>query len=273
MTWIIGTSAFWGAAILISDIRVTFTRPNGHQEYHDCLQKIYPLGRNVMGGFSGSVLIGFHVLDTFRKEIAKSSGNALCNINTLANTRLPRIARGIFAKADSGLQKLGCSIILASAHPKKNLGDTPFAYIYIHVFQHPNFEPINVQRQAVVSIGSGAYVSEYMNALKLIQADRSLIQTGANSAQALVGSVGARIWRTIEKCPTTGISTYLQFGIVKRDISSVTNFEFSGPGPDGTPITVRLPQLVSGEQEFLDYCRTKNVTAHEIASSSARRGI
>jgi len=59
MTWIVGTASLFGNSILVSDICVTFTDNSGQQKHVDCIQKIYPLGQFVLGGFSGSVKIGF----------------------------------------------------------------------------------------------------------------------------------------------------------------------------------------------------------------------
>jgi hypothetical protein len=62
MTWIVGTPYGFGYGIGISDVRVTL----GDHSEHDCLQKIYPVGRFIAMGFAGSVRIGFAMIETLR---------------------------------------------------------------------------------------------------------------------------------------------------------------------------------------------------------------
>jgi hypothetical protein len=62
MTWVIGASSLFGHGAVISDIQVTFRTG----QTVDLLQKAYPLGRFIVGGFSGSVLIGFRLLQSLK---------------------------------------------------------------------------------------------------------------------------------------------------------------------------------------------------------------
>ena len=62
MTWVIGGSTIFGYGVLISDVCVSWEL--GYQ--FDCLQKIYPLSNSIMGGFAGSVKIGFQLLQDLR---------------------------------------------------------------------------------------------------------------------------------------------------------------------------------------------------------------
>lgn len=59
MTWVFGTATeFFGTAICVSDIQVTLS----DGETVDCLQKMYPVARNVVAGFAGDVPLGFSML-------------------------------------------------------------------------------------------------------------------------------------------------------------------------------------------------------------------
>jgi hypothetical protein len=265
MTWIIGTAAYWGAAVLVSDIRVTFVYPDGREEHEDFLQKIYPLGRQVIGGFSGSVTIGFQIVDALKNDIAHLSKNAACNINILANKNWPRLARHIFEKSEKGEKDLGSEIIIASAHPQLNFGETQFARINIHIFRAPEFKPFNVERNKVVSIGNGSVVAPYMDFLATLERDRSLVQLGANSPRSLASTISFRMMRTIETYPEKFISKYLQFGIVRRDEATVANMDFIGSDkplmpfhtyherPAGTVTQVKLSPLVKNLKDFENY--------------------
>jgi hypothetical protein len=50
---------FLGTAICVSDIQVTLS----DGETVDCLQKMYPVARNVVAGFAGDVSLGFSMLN------------------------------------------------------------------------------------------------------------------------------------------------------------------------------------------------------------------
>src|SRR6266498_2048367 len=151
MTWIIGSSTYLAGAILISDIRITFNDGS----HDDCLQKIYPLGEHVMGGFAGSVPIGFQILEYLREEINNQSSNGSRDINILANTVISKIARRAFREGRDEDRKNGCSIIMASADSIKTICDGLFALTRLHIFRSPAFNPINVHRHEIKSIGSG----------------------------------------------------------------------------------------------------------------------
>lgn len=77
MTWIVGTSSLFGYAAAVSDVQVTW--PEGR--HLDCLQKVYPAIPIVAFGFSGSVRIGSHLLEDFRRNFLRglSGGQAPCS--------------------------------------------------------------------------------------------------------------------------------------------------------------------------------------------------
>ena len=127
MTWIVGTPTLFGRAILVSDIRVTFSKLDGTSGFADCLQKIYPIGKSQLGGFSGSVNIGFKIIAQLALDSSKLSRDEDWIVDIIANTWFPRIARRIFNNSIDAEKQLGCSIILASAHPSKNLGGCSMA--------------------------------------------------------------------------------------------------------------------------------------------------
>jgi len=68
MTWIVGTGTMFGHAVLASDIHATLKYGKGEEHYIDCLQKIYPLGKFVVGGFAGSVKIGFSIISSLHRR-------------------------------------------------------------------------------------------------------------------------------------------------------------------------------------------------------------
>src|SRR5437870_12835811 len=60
MTWIVGATSLYGYGALYSDVQVTF---RGGMT-RDLIQKAYPLSNFIAAGFSGSVRIGFHLLQS-----------------------------------------------------------------------------------------------------------------------------------------------------------------------------------------------------------------
>jgi len=62
MTWVIGGSTVFGYGVMISDICVSFEQGPSK----DCLQKIYPVGNHIIGGFAGSIQLGFAMLQDLR---------------------------------------------------------------------------------------------------------------------------------------------------------------------------------------------------------------
>lgn len=67
MTWVIGIPSPFGYSILISDVQATIKFQNGQVDYHDIVQKIYPMGNFAMAGFSGDIENGFHFLQRLRE--------------------------------------------------------------------------------------------------------------------------------------------------------------------------------------------------------------
>jgi hypothetical protein len=72
MTWIVGGPGL-AAPFLAGDICITFTHADGRRETRDCLCKIYAVARNALGGFAGSVFLGFRILETVAQHIEKDA--------------------------------------------------------------------------------------------------------------------------------------------------------------------------------------------------------
>lgn len=90
MTWIVGTNSPFGHAVLSSDIYVTFTEKlTGKKNYKDCVQKVYPLGRFIVGGFSGSIRIGFEIINFLNADLAKIADNEGWILDAVSNTWFP----------------------------------------------------------------------------------------------------------------------------------------------------------------------------------------
>src|SRR5712691_5232521 len=60
MTWVVGATNMFGYGALYSDVQVTF--PDGTTK--DLIQKAYPITNFIAAGFSGSVRVGFSLLQS-----------------------------------------------------------------------------------------------------------------------------------------------------------------------------------------------------------------
>jgi hypothetical protein len=161
MTWIVGGPGFV-SPFLAGDICVTFRHANGREETHDCLQKIYPLARNVLGGFAGSVDIGLRMLTA----IAQDPGIAVLNLPRLAVRWFPRFARRFFSQAPPAMRKLGCEILMVGIHPYLQQPLTPFQRTDAVRFVAPHFEAqeMTTNPMNVLGIGSGQVLDDLRSA-------------------------------------------------------------------------------------------------------------
>lgn len=252
MTWIVGKNTFFGHAILASDICVTFTSGTGEKSHVDCLQKVYPLGRFVVGGFSGSVRIGFSLLGDFQRELSTSPPDEAWNINIIANTWLPRVAKKIFKLSPQIEQHVGSSIIIAAAHPTKNRGDAPWPWTDIYKFSSPEFEPEHARQDEAIAIGSGSALTEHMD--KVIEACNSStfhqMILGGEIAQARF--VAEILEKTMQEVPSKGISDKFQVVLVNRGKVIIFNHEYDKVTDKGLEPVVRFPKIAKNYEQFID---------------------
>ena len=256
MTFIVGVAPGFGHAILVSDLRVTFA--DGREK--DCLQKIYPVGRFVMGGFSGSVRIGFALLEILRREsLRMKPGNAWV-LDVVVNTWLPRLARRVFSVFPEEERRLGSSIILAAAHPTKNCGSAPWPWTGIYRLCSPRFEPEKAGHRQVIGIGIGAGREEYMRALAESVDDDGFLQAVTAGPWAQASWLQRAVEGEVARSPLPGISGQFQIGLVTRSPSMeeafiVLNKESTTYHPDGSIVETRLPPLAVGYRQFCDVCK------------------
>lgn len=263
MTWVIGIAPPFGFSILVSDICVTFRRADGTEQRADCLQKIYPLGPFVLGGFSGSVRIGFGILSVIRAELSKVPDGQAWNLDVPLQTWLPRLVRRVFHKSPGLEQALGSSIMLAAAHPTRNRGDAPWPWTDIYVLSRPHFDPEKTEPLQVAAIGSGAAIDPYMAALRASCADFSFMQVavGGEGAQAMM--IAHQVSRLVTDGSVPGISTLFQAGLVTRGRWAIHDHEYSEHRPDGAEVEFRFPPIARGWREFELLCQRSSWSAAE----------
>jgi hypothetical protein len=126
----------FGYGFGLSDIRVTL----GSGAEADCLQKIYPVARWVAAGFSGSVQIGFALIDSLSRW-----GNAIeeryAMVPAVLAREWPTSARKIFARFPENERAATASILTISTDPQEDSGNPNWPLSYVHIFRSPDFQP------------------------------------------------------------------------------------------------------------------------------------
>ena len=257
MTWVIGGSTIFGYGVMISDVCVSWGK-GGYAQ--DCLQKVYPLGNYIFGGFAGSVKLGFIMLQDLRnflklpEEETKDTG---WHPDWVAENWYPR-AREIFAKASKEEQALHSSVILVGASPNEDIGIPGFARIYVATLDDPAFEPQVIKGgNNILSIGSGAGVEKYKEEIRKLSdtSDISLMQ----GEVGMPGGYGTMLLHcisgVIRKNPEKGISKHLHIALIRRGQFSLSNNDTTIYYPKGEKIEIKMPPVAKSYSEFEELIR------------------
>lgn len=247
MTWIIGRAGPFGHAVGVSDIRITL----GNGTELDCLQKVYKVGPQLVLGFAGSVAIGLKVVAQLGTALAPPEDTTGWDPHYIAEG-LPIGTRQLFDSFPAKQRSLGCELILLSAHPMENDGPAPWARCYVHRFYAPKFEPVEAAQAQIVSIGSGAGIEPYREALDAFSKDTEVfkLEVGFPGGSG-IGTMSS-LTSLLSRNPTTGISQHLQICLVGREnVRLGTNSAFTShdeaidePMPDVATSMDELTQLL-----------------------------
>ena len=261
MTWIVGTAQSFGKAIVASDVQVTFQSAAGPKKYNDCVQKIYPLGNSFLGGFAGSVKIGFRLLSQLIYESSKLTPDRAWGLDVIANTWWPRVAKRIFEKSETIEKQCGSEIILAAAHPTKNRGNVSgWAWTDVYIFKSPNFNPIKVEDLKCGGIGSGSQISVLSNMVQSAVSDFSFIKMVTMGELAQSRFLADLMHQQLRTSPVPGISDLFQVGTITRGQVIIQNHELTYVDESGET-QVRFPKLAQNYKEFLEFCSQTNISA------------
>jgi hypothetical protein len=252
MTWVVGMTAPFGYAGGISDIRVTLA--NG--EEHDCLQKIYRIGRFLALSFAGSVAIGFDMINRFTELLHTSDDLGAWDPEAVAEW-FPGDAREVFGTFPEEERSLQSHLMLTGVHPNKHLGDSSWPQSYVYRFRSPHFESSLAERREVVGIGCGNAFQPCRDALLRISSDYRVMfdivkgETGSPGGMAI--TLGIHLTFLLKKTQPRGISSRLHFCWVYRGrivirandhvaVGKWTKFETSIKTPENKIETVELGQ-------------------------------
>lgn len=249
MTWVVGASSIFGYGALYSDVQVTFRDGNTR----DLLQKAYPLSNFIAAGFSGSVQIGFRLLQSLadftrmpREAVATGAWDPVW-----VSTNWAPLARAVFDNAPSDERELGSRLLMLGASPTENCGLG--AKMFLTRFSSPRFEPrFMSQATMVCCIGSGAAVADYKRTIKpLVRFMSGIHKAEIMNPGGWARQLGFSLSRALADHPHRGISRYLHTLIVKRGSIVLENNDENIYAPDGSVVQVRMPRVAQGYEAFM----------------------
>lgn len=277
MTWIVGTPVMMsGYGFAVSDVRVTWGT-----KWLDCLQKIYQVGRFVALGFSGSVEIGFSMVDELKRLLHCSDENRAWDPKAIAEW-WPQDARIIFNRFPNQLKEHRCELMLLAAHPYEQNGQYSVPYVY--KFCSPDFMPRMANPHELISIGSGSKCSTYENLLNTLSTDRKyktrLFQAEVGTRGGTGSRIGNMITDLLQKHLELGISKHLHYCWV--ELGSITintnnrltsgNWTVSPHGMNSPEITntdegnyLAMPKLATSWDELESIARNEGISSGLVA--------
>jgi hypothetical protein len=192
------------------------------------------VGKFMALGFAGSVSIGFGMVERLTELLRNDDPEAAWVPQTVAEW-WPTDAAEVFRVAPADEQRLGCELMLLSAHPNENAGDVPWACSYVHCFRAPHFASEQGTNNEVVSIGSGSGVAPYVEALQAAGSDVTHLQMEVGNPGGTAYGLMFAVRSALERSPVPGISRHLQLCIVRRgeiDIHHYNRHSFGSSGGD-----------------------------------------
>lgn len=248
MTWIVVSPTIFGYGVGISDIRVAL--PDGSTR--DCLQKIYKVGNDIVVGFSGSVFIGFKMVEGLRKGLADIPEDSAWKPEFVAK-EWQKFAQEIYSNAKEIDRKAGCSLVLIGSSPDEKLGDAPFAKTIVAILKAPDFEPKFLKIGQWDGIGSGMGVSVYRKIIEeLNDADNAFpyMQMEVGMPRGFGFAIQILISRTIASMPEKSVSRYLHLCTVRPAEIKITGIDTKEYKKDGTKTEYSMPRVATSWEEL-----------------------
>jgi hypothetical protein len=173
------------------------------------------------------VYIGFELLRSiggFLKIPKGAPKNVAWHPAQIAKDWAP-IARNVFERADVSQRNFGSQFVLVGPDPVEEVGIPGHAMPYLCKFSAPDFKPEIVRGgRSVISIGSGAQVPEYAEAIKDLfdpssRKRQHFLQLEANMQHPRGRGIGFHmaIRELLEELPIDGISSQIHTHIASRE--------------------------------------------------------
>lgn len=259
MTWIVGAASLFGYGAVISDVQVTWN--NGRTA--DILQKAYPVGRFIVGGFAGSVYIGFRLMESL-KEILDLPAYASTHAwyPSYVGQEWAPTAKAIFESAPEAERKLGARFLLVGVSPSATVSGMNMPAVQVIRFSSPDFRPGFFRKSmAICNIGSGSKVASYKNSIRpLLDIKTSPVNIEVAGMGWWAKNLAHSMTRAIVENPQSGISRHLNVLAFKRGSIIKTNNDETIFYPGcSTPKVIEMPRLATSYSEFQAMAASANI--------------
>lgn len=264
MTWVLGSPSPFGYAVGLADIQVTWDNGSVRK---DCLRKIYRISPFVVAGFSGSVRIGFDLLEDLTRFLPRPPHGSIWSTRWVA-WKWWRRARRIFCQSPAAQKRMGSSILLlgasADGSPEWMSGSRADVIVLSSV---ADFSPSAVRRGEVGSIGSGNNIDSYRETLRALPEQDAVFWHGEINSPG--GAGRAQMWsiaRFVYRTPEAGISRHLHFARVASRQWDISPLDLEFIDREGISHDHRMPEVASGRAEFEAFAISHGLTAAEASA-------
>jgi hypothetical protein len=245
----------------VSDIQVSW-RATGAM--HDCLQKVYEVAPFITAGFSGSVRLGFQLLEDLVQFLSPPPEPGQSWIPRWVALKWHRRARRIFDSMPALERGLGSSIMLMGVRPTDNSGCIVGGHPDVIVMSAKScFESEFVDFGDVRSIGSGNNVELYMHELKSLPTNLALMKAEIGSPGGMGRAWGSTLAQLLRNHPTPGISQYVHHILVWRDRVDIRDLNLTKFSADGEKIDYSMPEVARGWTQFVNFAEKAGLDAGE----------
>jgi len=259
MTWVIGMPSMFGYCVGLADVQATITYSDGTKKYFDSVQKIYPVGKFIVAGFSGTIKTGFRLIDDLKKW-SHLPERGVAWIPDCLVIKWRRRARRIFSLLPDKTRGT-VSILLIGVYPQRDNGIPGEPQTYMCVMDSPDFEPRKYGSGKIASIGSGNNVAIYADKIG------KLNEGGYNPLMQMeVGNIGgygqalmSYLSTVVNDTPVNGISNHMHYCIVRRGGIAIRKNDFSIYPAVGSKIDIRMPTVATNWDEFVELMNKENV--------------
>lgn len=267
MTWVIGAPTMFGYSVALADIQVTLTFPDGSKRFLDALQKLFLVGRFVAAGFSGSVEVGYLLLDDLIRW-ARLPNDKTAWIPDCLMIKWRRRARFIFSKLPIEKQRL-TEILLVSVYPQRSNGIPNEPQSYGCILRSPNFEVEKIVPGRIGSIGSGNNVAKYKESLeKLNTGYNPLMQLEVGTPGGYGQALSISLSLDVKNNPVAGISPHFHVAIVRRGKMLFGTNNHKSVTRDGLHLNFKMPPVASTWGEFERIIRSKGYSLADVQADA-----
>lgn len=250
----------FGYSFAMADIQATVEYDNGKKEYFDVVKKLFPVGRFVVAGFSGSIETGYLLINDLKKWAVLSQSNTAWIPDCLV-MKWHRRARYIFSKLPKRKTKYGISLLLVSVYPQSDNGVPGEAKTYGCIMESPTFKPKMIMVGKLGSIGSGNNIEEYISAIKNINKDiyNPLMQFEVKNPGGYGRALGISLSLDVKNNPSLGISSHFFMAEVRRGKILLGNNDHIAFDKNGSEKKIVMPKVANSWDEFVKIMKGKGV--------------